>query len=739
MAMLGRLRQQQIGQGPGVQNPPPGWSSTLVKRLRLERTLEGHDGCVNTVHFSPDGQLLVSGSDDMQIFFWDWQLGTRTLAFHSGHHNNVFQARIMPHSANSTVVTCAADGLVRVATVQQGSGGAAVGTRRLACHRGRAHKLALEPGSPHCFLSCDGEVRHFDLRHPAAANRRLLACRTQRGRLELNSVHCRLGTTQFCVAGGDPFVRIFDLRRVAPSGDPLAEPLHRLAPWHLRGRHSLITVTCAVFSQGGQLLASYNDENIYLFAAEEQQQQQAAAADRANASSGDCRAAAGASAGRAGAERGGGSSRQGNKRGRSSGAGTAGGGSGSERGDADRQADADAGVRRTQQRRAATAALAQAQYEQAASPATAAAQAHASIRRGLLHDEVAVQDEAQPPLPLVATDAAAGGSGSPGGSRQPDAVWLDQLPRGRHGGCSSQQQGGHGQEGGEGVGLERGRGQARGSEQGGSEQEDAGGGSGGGSGSELDNIDAELAAEAEPFDLDAAMEESEEEESEEEESEEEESEEEDEFEDEGELPQARPGHLDPGALVDDADAAPRAGQRGGAPSGNVQDGHPDDSVLQTYKGHRNYRTVKGVSFLGRDDEFVMSGSDCGHIYVWERDSGVVQAVLKGDADTVNCLEPHPQHLLTMATSGIEDSIKLWAPTAEEPQVLGAAAERRMAANQAAQGEERRMFISPEMLQLLLRSRQLEAMHSSDSEEGEEEDEDDEDVEGRRHHADCAIM
>lgn len=32
--------------------------------------------------------------------------------------------------------------------------------------------------------------------------------------------------------------------------------------------------------------------------------------------------------------------------------------------------------------------------------------------------------------------------------------------------------------------------------------------------------------------------------------------------------------------MDDADAAPRAGQRGGAPSGNVQDGHPDDSVLQ---------------------------------------------------------------------------------------------------------------------------------------------------------------
>lgn len=41
---------------------------------------------------------------------------------------------------------------------------------------------------------------------------------------------------------------------------------------------------------------------------------------------------------------------------------------------------------------------------------------------------------------------------------------------------------------------------------------------------------------------------------------------------------------------------------------------------------------------------------------------------QGDADTVNCLEPHPHHLLTVATSGIEDAIKLWTPSAEEPQV-----------------------------------------------------------------------
>lgn len=64
----------------------------------------------------------------------------------------------------------------------------------------------------------------------------------------------------------------------------------------------------------------------------------------------------------------------------------------------------------------------------------------------------------------------------------------------------------------------------------------------------------------------------------------------------------------------------------------------------------------------------MSGSDCGHIFVWCAASGRVVAMLRGDDDTVNCLEPHPHHLLTVATSGIDDTVKLWTPTAEEPQV-----------------------------------------------------------------------
>lgn len=78
------------------------------------RKLEKHRGCVNTVSFNADGDILVSGSDDRKIILWDWESGQIKLSFHSGHNNNVFQAKFMPHSDDRTIVTCAADGQVSI-------------------------------------------------------------------------------------------------------------------------------------------------------------------------------------------------------------------------------------------------------------------------------------------------------------------------------------------------------------------------------------------------------------------------------------------------------------------------------------------------------------------------------------------------------------------------------------------------------------------------------------------------
>lgn len=52
----------------------------------LQQTLEGHSDLVWSVAFSLDGQLLVSGSSDQKIRFWDIANGTlqQTLKGHLG-------------------------------------------------------------------------------------------------------------------------------------------------------------------------------------------------------------------------------------------------------------------------------------------------------------------------------------------------------------------------------------------------------------------------------------------------------------------------------------------------------------------------------------------------------------------------------------------------------------------------------------------------------------------------------
>lgn len=84
-----------------------------------------------------------------------------------------------------------------------------------------------------------------------------------------------------------------------------------------------------------------------------------------------------------------------------------------------------------------------------------------------------------------------------------------------------------------------------------------------------------------------------------------------------------------------------------------------DYLQMKYTGHRNARTmIKEATFWGND--YVMSGSDCGHVFTWNRKTGELVMLLEADQFVVNCLQPHPT-LPYLATSGIDYDIKLFAP------------------------------------------------------------------------------
>uniref|UniRef100_A0A672JR26 Uncharacterized protein n=1 Tax=Salarias fasciatus TaxID=181472 RepID=A0A672JR26_SALFA len=236
----------------------------LVQRLELQGRLERHTGCVNTLHFNPSGTRLASGSDDLRVVIWDWAVRRAELEFDSGHKSNVFQAKFLPHSGDSTLAMCARDGQIRVAELSATQ--RCKNTKRVAQHKGAAHKLALEPDSPCSFLSAgeDAVVFGIDLRLDRPANK-LVVVKEGDKKVGLYTIFVNPAKTHhFAVGGRDQYVRIYDQRKINENDNNGV--LKKFCPSHLVSSESKTNITCLVYSHDGtELLASYNDEDIYLF------------------------------------------------------------------------------------------------------------------------------------------------------------------------------------------------------------------------------------------------------------------------------------------------------------------------------------------------------------------------------------------------------------------------------------------------------------------------------------------
>lgn len=62
-------------------------------------------------------------------------------------------------------------------------------------------------------------------------------------------------------------------------------------------------------------------------------------------------------------------------------------------------------------------------------------------------------------------------------------------------------------------------------------------------------------------------------------------------------------------------------------------------------------------------QYIVSGSDDGSFFIWEKETTNLVRVLQGDESIVNCLQPHPSYCF-LATSGIDPVVRLWNPRPE---------------------------------------------------------------------------
>ncbi|PWZ06540.1 WD and tetratricopeptide repeats protein 1 [Zea mays] len=166
--------------------------SSLVQKLALEKEMEGHVGCVNAIAWNSSGSLLVSGSDDTRdIVSWIlslkggiviniWNYNNRELVhdIDTGHSANIFCTKFVPETCDEVVVSGAGDAEVRVFNMSRLSGRrpreiSMEPTAVYQCHSRRVKKLAVEVGNPNAVWSAseDGTLRQHDFRECSSCPR----------------------------------------------------------------------------------------------------------------------------------------------------------------------------------------------------------------------------------------------------------------------------------------------------------------------------------------------------------------------------------------------------------------------------------------------------------------------------------------------------------------------------------------------------------------------------------------
>ncbi|EDO29936.1 predicted protein [Nematostella vectensis] len=266
----------------------------FVERLGLEKELEGHTGCVNCLELTESGELLASGSDDLNAIIWEPLSYKKKCVIATGHTGNIFSIKFLPCTGDRIIATAAADTKVRIHSVEKNET-----TQVYHCHIGRVKRLAVAPNMPSLVWSAseDGTIRQFDLRQPHCCNSNSKNCNNVLINLNVHSSALAepkciainpLRPNMMAIGCNDPFVRIYDHRMLAkynldirtsgaqnPEDFTLPEGcVTYFAPGHLPPRLTrdfpkkfrTYVATYVTFSpDGSEVLTNMGGEQVYLF------------------------------------------------------------------------------------------------------------------------------------------------------------------------------------------------------------------------------------------------------------------------------------------------------------------------------------------------------------------------------------------------------------------------------------------------------------------------------------------
>ncbi|XP_072756502.1 DDB1- and CUL4-associated factor 6 isoform X2 [Anoplolepis gracilipes] len=251
-------------------------SLQLIQRMSLLKRLKVHNGCVNSICWNDNGELILSGSDDQHLVLTNAHKYEVLTAYKTSHRANIFSAKFLPNSGDHCIVSCSGDGIILYTDLMRTK---ETFHNQFTCHTGTTYEIATIPDEPHSFLSCgeDGTVRWFDLRVKDKCSKLrckedvLISCQRAVTALSVNPImphHIAIGCS-------DSTVRIFDRRVLStPATDwkdteKLVRPLCSFTVPEFEG--SSYRITSLSYSPDGQdVLVSYSSDHLYLFSIKDQ-------------------------------------------------------------------------------------------------------------------------------------------------------------------------------------------------------------------------------------------------------------------------------------------------------------------------------------------------------------------------------------------------------------------------------------------------------------------------------------